>query len=82
MKNASRQGIVGRVRGSVGLSRDFAILMFALIVVSLGFGFLGPLMPAFRQRLGISDSELGMIFSLFAFAFVFALIVSGAIPKG
>src|SRR4030042_6187778 len=66
-----------RIRGSIGFSRDFAILLSALVVVALGFGFLGPLMPAFRERLGISDSELGMMFSLFSFAFVFALPPAG-----
>ena len=70
-------GIIARIRRSVGFSRDFAILLSALVVVALGFGFLGPLMPAFRERLGISDSELGMMFSLFSFAFVFALPPAG-----
>lgn len=61
----------------MALSRDFSVLMLALMVVSLGFGLLGPIMPAFRDILGMTDSELGGAYSLFAFAFVFALPPSG-----
>ena len=66
-----------RLRETFALSRDFAVLVFALIVVSLGFGILGPLMPTFREILGMSEAALGGAYSLFAFAFVFALPPAG-----
>lgn len=70
-------GVFRRIRETFALSRDFAVLVFALIVVSLGFGLLGPLMPTFRIILGMSEAELGAAYSLFAFAFVFALPPAG-----
>jgi MFS family permease len=65
------------IQGVFALSRDFSVLLLALMVVSLGFGLLGPLMPTFRDILGMSESELGAAYSLFAFAYVFALPPSG-----
>ncbi|UCE81389.1 MAG: MFS transporter [Methanobacteriota archaeon] len=66
-----------RIRETFALSRDFVVLVFALVVVSLGFGLLGPLMPTFREILGMSEAELGGAYSLFAFSFVFALPPAG-----
>ncbi|MDH3365895.1 MAG: MFS transporter [Thermoplasmata archaeon] len=66
-----------RIRETFALSRDFMVLVFALIVVSLGFGLLGPIMPTFREILGMTESELGAAYSLFAFAMVFALPPAG-----
>jgi MFS family permease len=76
-ESSEGKGVQGGVRGVLALSRDFSVLMLALMVVSLGFGLLGPIMPAFRDILGMTDSELGGAYSLFAFAFVFALPPSG-----
>jgi len=70
-------GGLGKIREVFALSRDFAVLVFALIVVSLGFGLLGPLMPTFRDILDMSEGQLGGAYSLFAFAFVFALPPAG-----
>ncbi|MCJ7489196.1 MAG: MFS transporter [Thermoplasmata archaeon] len=72
-----RNGAFMRIRETFALSRDFAVLVFALVVVSLGFGLLGPLMPTFREILDMSEAELGAAYSLFAFAFVFALPPAG-----
>jgi MFS family permease len=66
-----------RIRGSIFLSRDFSILLFALVVVSLGFGLMGPLLPEFRLILGISESTMGTLYALFAVAFVVAMPPSG-----
>ena len=78
MKNADEgSNRFRRIREAFALSRDFAVLVFALIVVSLGFGLLGPLMPTFREILDMSEAELGAAYSLFAFAFVFALPPAG-----
>ena len=64
-------------QGDIRLSRDFSVIVLALVVVSLGFGLLSPLLPTFRDILGMSESELGAAYSLFAFAFVFALPPAG-----
>ena len=68
---------LGRLRATFALSRDFAVLVFALIIVSLGFGLLTPLLPLFRDILGMSESVLGMAFSLFSVSFVLALPPAG-----
>lgn len=66
-----------RIREAFALSRDFSVIVLALIVVSLGFGLLSPLLPSFGERLGMTESELGAAYSLFPFAFVFALPPAG-----
>lgn len=71
------KSVSGRIRETFALSRDFSVIVLALVVVSLGFGLLSPLMPTFREILGMSESELGAAYSLFAFAFVFALPPAG-----
>lgn len=71
------KSVPGRIRETFALSRDFSVIVLALVVVSLGFGLLSPLMPTFREILGMSESELGAAYSLFAFAFVFALPPAG-----
>ncbi len=68
---------IGAIKETFAFSKDFAVLIFALIVVSLGFGLLSPLMPTFREILDMSEAELGGAYSLFAFAFVFALPPAG-----
>lgn len=78
MKDTSRRNGGSKwLRETFALSRDFAVIVVALIVVSLGFGLLGPLMPTFREILGMSEAELGGAYSLFAFAFVFTLPPAG-----
>lgn len=78
MKDANRRNGGSKwLRETFALSRDFTVIVIALIVVSLGFGLLGPLMPTFREILGMSEAELGAAYSLFAFAFVFTLPPAG-----
>jgi len=73
---ASTSGL-GKIRETFALSRDFAVLVSALVIVSLGFGLLSPLMPTFGEILGMSPAALGGAYSLFSFAFVFALPPAG-----
>ncbi len=70
-------GILGKLRSSVLLSRDFSILMMGLMVVSLGFGLLAPIIPDLARRLGISDGAMGGIFALYFVALVLAMPPSG-----
>jgi MFS family permease len=71
------KGLFRRVKDTFALSKDFAVLVFALIIVSLGFGLLTPLLPLFGEILGMSDSALGFAFSLFAVSFVITLPPAG-----
>ncbi len=71
------KSVPGRIRETFALSRDFSVIVLALIIVSLGFGLLSPLMPTFGEILGMSESELGAAYSLFPLAFVFALPPAG-----
>ncbi|MGB2826276.1 MAG: MFS transporter [Thermoplasmata archaeon] len=71
------KSVSARIRETFALSRDFSVIVLALVVVSLGFGLLSPLLPTFRDILGMSESELSAAYSLFAFAFVFALPPAG-----
>ena len=71
------KGRFNGIRSVFAISRDFTVLMFALAVVSLGFGLLGPILPTFRDLLGMTTFEISVIYSLFSFAFVFALPPSG-----
>ncbi len=70
-----------RIEGSSGqrrlLTGDFATLVVALAVVSLGFGLLVPITPDLARSLGISDGQMGGIFALFAVTYVLALPPSG-----
>lgn len=59
------------------ISRDFGILVAAIMVVSLGFGLLAPIIPDLARKLGISDAEMGGIFALFAVTYVLAMPPSG-----
>jgi MFS family permease len=75
--SAEDKGRLQRIRETFALSRDFAVLVFALIIVSLGFGLLTPLLPLFGEKLGMDPSALGVAFSLFAMSFVVALPPAG-----
>ncbi|MCJ7562563.1 MAG: MFS transporter [Thermoplasmata archaeon] len=72
-----KPGIRDRLRKSGLLTRDFSILMSALVVVSLGFGLLAPIMPELARNLGITDGAMGGIFALYFVALVLALPPSG-----
>lgn len=72
-----KKGPVARLKSSLFLSRDFSVLVIALMVVSLGFGLLAPIIPDLARRLNISDGEMGGIFALFAVAYVLAMPPSG-----
>jgi len=69
--------LLARLKNSLLISRDFGILVVALMVVSLGFGLLAPIIPDLARKLGISDGEMGGIFALFAVAYVLAMPPSG-----
>jgi MFS family permease len=73
----SRKGLGSKVKSTIFLSRDFGILVIALIVVSLGFGLLAPIMPDLADSLGISPGEMGGLYALAFVAFVIALPPSG-----
>lgn len=66
-----------KVRAASLLSGDFGVLVVAIIVVSLGFGLLAPIIPDLARKLGISDAEMGGIFALFAVTYVIAMPPSG-----
>ena len=74
---ADKTGHVARLKGSLLISRDFGILVVALMVVSLGFGLLAPIIPDLARKLGITDGAMGGIFALFAVAYVLAMPPSG-----
>lgn len=65
------------VKATFLLSRDFGILVAAIMVVGLGFGLLAPIIPDLARKLGISDGEMGGIFALFAVTYVLAMPPSG-----
>lgn len=63
---------------ALAISRDFSILLAALAVVSLGFGILTPIVPKFaRDNLDMSESEIGLVYSLFAITFAFFMLPAG-----
>ncbi|HIH00733.1 TPA: MFS transporter [Thermoplasmata archaeon] len=71
------KGVVSRLKATFALSRDFAVLVLALVIVSLGFGLLTPLLPLFGEILEMSPSALGVAFGLFSLSFIIALPPSG-----
>lgn len=60
------------------ISRDFSILLLGLAVVGLGFGILTPIIPRFAEdNLGMSVSEIGAAYMVFAVSFAVAMLPSG-----
>ncbi len=51
--------------------------MIGLMVVSLGFGLIGPIIPELARRLGITDGAMGGLFALYFVALVIAMPPSG-----
>lgn len=74
---SKRRGIGQVLRASIFMSRDFSILIFAEIVVGLGFGLLAPIVPKFIEILNIQEAEMGILYALFAVSFVLAMPPSG-----
>lgn len=66
-----------RLKSSLLISREFTILVVALFVVSLGFGLLAPIIPDLAGNLGVTEGEMGILFALFAVAYVIAMPPSG-----
>jgi len=76
-RQSKRRGIGQVLRTSIFMSRDFSILIFAEIVVGLGFGLLTPIVPKFIEILNIGEAEMGILYALFAVSFVLAMPPSG-----
>lgn len=76
-QESKRRGIGQVLRASIFVSRDFSILIFAEVVVGLGFGLLVPIVPKFIEILHIGEAEMGILYAMFAVAFVLAMPLSG-----
>lgn len=77
-KPSKRRGLIARIRDTLAMSRDFSILMLSLMVVSLGFGILAPIMPRFaEQNLSMDAADLGTTYSLFALSFALGMLPAG-----
>lgn len=63
---------------ALAISRDFSILLLALVVGGLGFGILAPIMPIYAQEVLHTDaSGLGYAYALFAVAFAGFMLPAG-----
>ncbi len=77
---ASPKGLTkpGSILSSLAISRDFSILLASLAVVTLGFGILTPIIPKFAvDNLEMTESEIGLVYSLFAITFAFFMLPAG-----
>ena len=63
---------------AMGISKDFSILLLALVIGGLGFGILAPIMPIYAETVLHTDpSGLGFAYALFAVAFAAAMLPAG-----
>lgn len=68
----------GKAISALAISRDFSILLASLAVVALGFGILTPIIPKFAvDTLRMNESEIGLVYSLFAITFAFFMLPAG-----
>ncbi len=78
MAGKAQNGAKNSLVQALGISRDFSILLLALVVGGFGFGILAPIMPVYAQEVLHTDaSGLGYAYALFAVAFAGFMLPAG-----
>ena len=75
-KNATQAG-----NGSPWRNKTALTLCFGEVLLMMGFGFLGPILPKFVQELGVAKSEIGAMVGLVVTTFGIARVIMD-IPTG